>query len=716
MSKRAISPAESEAVIVEAYGTAGARLDKDAGVIFGAKFFGPTQRDGEYYVSESGNYYAPGFHESLAAAINKGGMGWGYHPSQDAKGGYAMRPVIDAIAKPKNASVVTESGFPTVRGDYHFVGEKKAAYVNIVAEGADTFGLSAFAHTIQRYDAAKGKTINVSVNPKMKRNVSVDIVEASGATGRILESVSTITEPKENVMPDQMTAEQLDEKIKSAVTEAVSTTSATLQKKIDEAMAESAVAKRQALVQTKLAASGLKAEYVKPSLRAMLESSHMTEAQIDALLTDLKATISESSNPVKGLGAGAHSAGTTEGLDISETICVGNPRGLGTIMESLGEGRGVEPMKKAAKRWTAEIAPFLYDTKAPHHRQPKDFKWDSNERLAIFESFANTGLKQLFKDMTGVDAYDGMMAEAVIASSSYTIVTGSLLGSKMIESYNVVKGLVGDDLVTVYPSKLLAEKFPGFDAAAGIADVAEGAKYPDATIAEKYVGDTTWSKRGVMVQITEEAILFDQTGMLLMRANQIGNSLRVDREKLILTGIQDTIAGGAYWPSGAASALYVAGNTVDPNPLTDVAALELANTKLMLQTDSNGDIIAQDDTDMIVLVPAALYQTARKVIQLTELRFNTAGGNMMVGSNPWGATSVVKSGYLDSVSAGNWYYGSRSGFRNQFILKSHFPFRVIQVNPAEVSNTTKDIVGGVVARWKERVFALDNKAVIKNKA
>ena len=42
--------------------------------------------------------------------------------------------------------------------------------------------------------------------------------------------------------------------------------------------------------------------------------------------------------------------------------------------------------------------------------------------------------------------------------------------------------------------------------AAGITAVNEGAKYPDATIAEKYAGNTTFSKRGVMVQVTEETI------------------------------------------------------------------------------------------------------------------------------------------------------------------------------------------------------------------
>ena len=92
-----------------------------------------------------------------------------------------------------------------------------------------------------------------------------------------------------------------------------------------------------------------------------------------------------------------------------------------------------------------------------------------------------------------------------VNSHLFQVVTGELIGRKVIEGYEDDAGFVGDRLVTVIPSRLRNSKIAGFRALAGPTEVSEGHPYEESTFEEKFVTSQE-SKQGRILSINEELI------------------------------------------------------------------------------------------------------------------------------------------------------------------------------------------------------------------
>lgn len=99
-----------------------------------------------------------------------------------------------------------------------------------------------------------------------------------------------------------------------------------------------------------------------------------------------------------------------------------------------------------------------------------------------------------------------------MSSRLFQVVTGELIGRKVIEGYEDDAGFIGDQLVSVIPSRYRNTRIAGFRALAGPTEVAEGHPYEESSFAEKFVTSQE-SKQGRILSINEELIAFDQTGV-----------------------------------------------------------------------------------------------------------------------------------------------------------------------------------------------------------
>lgn len=97
-----------------------------------------------------------------------------------------------------------------------------------------------------------------------------------------------------------------------------------------------------------------------------------------------------------------------------------------------------------------------------------------------------------------------------VGTNLFQVVTGELIGRKVIEGYEDDAGFIGDKLVTTLPSRLRGSRIAGFRALAGPTEVAEGHPYEESTFEEKFV-TTQESKQGRILSINEELIAFDQS-------------------------------------------------------------------------------------------------------------------------------------------------------------------------------------------------------------
>lgn len=113
---------------------------------------------------------------------------------------------------------------------------------------------------------------------------------------------------------------------------------------------------------------------------------------------------------------------------------------------------------------------------------------------------------------------DGLPVPAMLRESApgvntslFQVVTGELIGRKVIEGYEDRTGFIGDKLVTVMSSRTRNAKIAGFRALSGPTEVHEGHPYEESTVSEKHV-TTAESKQGRILSINEELLAFDQTG------------------------------------------------------------------------------------------------------------------------------------------------------------------------------------------------------------
>ena len=300
----------------------------------------------------------------------------------------------------------------------------------------------------------------------------------------------------------------------------------------------------------------------------------------------------------------------------------------------------------------------------------------------------------------------------VVSSAQFPIVMGTLLSKLMIETYtNAAR--VGDLLTTKFKSNIADENIPGATLKSSVAEVKELENYKHTgDIQEKYV-TVSHKKYGEILDISEEALKFDRTGLILMTARGYAEKIANLREKLIINAIQDVAGYYAWYPSGTRAAMYSTGTT-DPhftsnqitNALADYTDIDAAKLLFGLVTDDEGDTISV--MPKTLLVPIALGTTAKRLVGNTVM---PGGGNAEM--NPFhGAYNVIESAYLDAQSAIIWYLGD---FKKQFLWKEVTPLQVLtrkdKNNEAAWNN---DIAASFKIRFDGQCRARDYRYVVKS--
>lgn len=320
-----------------------------------------------------------------------------------------------------------------------------------------------------------------------------------------------------------------------------------------------------------------------------------------------------------------------------------------------------------------------------------------------------------------------------VSSHLFQVVTGELIGRKVIEGYEDEAGFIGDQLVTVIPSSLRNSRIAGFRALAGPTEVSEGHPYEESSFEEKFVTSQE-SKQGRILSINEELIAFDQTGEINRRAMALGYYLRQERERTIVRAVTDADAGAGkfvYRPSGSGQALYAADgshrnyvgatNTVSPDFATAIPLVDWTDVEEVLNyraTEVKDDRIDGDQRPIVVparqiLVPEALRGTARSIVHSTEINVATAEGETRFANPVHNMLDVLSSPFIDEQGANakhDWYLGD---FKRQFIWTEIWPVQTFLQRSESAAAFERDVVLRVKARYFGGVSAVDTAFVTK---
>lgn len=363
----------------------------------------------------------------------------------------------------------------------------------------------------------------------------------------------------------------------------------------------------------------------------------------------------------------------------------------------------------------------------------------SVDDLSYYELAEACGVLPQLRQMRGM-ATSSQHVSALLSESNpgvganlFQVVTGELIGRKVIEGYEDDAGFIGDKLVSVMPSRLRSQKIAGFKALAGPTEVAEGHPYEESTFEEKYV-TTEETKQGRILSINEELISFDQTGEINRRAMALGFYLRQERERTIVRAVTDAdYAGGSYVyrPNGSGQQLYKtngsnrnwvgSGNTTSTNYATAVPLVDWTDIDEILSyraTEVKDDRIDGTKRPIVMpvkqlLVPENLRGTARSVINSTEITVTSDAQETRFANPIHNLAEVLSSPFIDEQGGqalNDWYIGD---FQRQFIWTEIWPVQTFLQRADGETAFDRDVVLRVKVRYYGGISAVDTVFVTK---
>jgi len=317
-------------------------------------------------------------------------------------------------------------------------------------------------------------------------------------------------------------------------------------------------------------------------------------------------------------------------------------------------------------------------------------RWSLRE---LFEQFVPDGREAVNLLRPGSEGgYRIQESAELVDTSMFANILGQVVYSSTLNGFNM-PGLIGDQLCEVIQTQFSGERIPGVGRVGDDLDIVnEGQPYPNATMGEEYVDTPETIKRGLILNVTREAIYFDRTGVLLSEANKLGERVAVSREKRILNIVTGIIT--SYRRNGASAvATYDATNTVGTNALADWTSIDKAQQKFNGMTDPvTGEPIAIDAVQ--VLVPKALQTLGRRIQNATMTRQASSSGNNQTyvnGASLENAFELVTGQYVSSITSSDstWFAGD---FKKAFVYMENWPLQVTQSSEDSEVGFTRDIV------------------------
>lgn len=312
--------------------------------------------------------------------------------------------------------------------------------------------------------------------------------------------------------------------------------------------------------------------------------------------------------------------------------------------------------------------------------------------------------KSLFEQLVS-----GQELEENLSSSAFPIIAGEIISSVIIAAYQGFPKN-GDKLVRTVSSKLKTSQIPGWKAIGKIREVREREPYGQTVPPDEKNETIKNRKYGGLMDLTKEALFFDQTGELMDRARELGEEGARFREELIMNAVVnvngDALSGGDLYTAGNA-------NLLTSNSL-GTAGWENAHTSLIAKTDdTTGKPIWVMGERPIMVVPAGLLPTAWK---LANNEYGPQGvatpGNldMNMARNMF---DTVVNPYLSKAST-DWWYG---GFNRQFRWEEVWPLETF----TRVGQDTSEGFGAdIIQQFKVSLYggagAIDTRYVFENNA
>lgn len=311
-----------------------------------------------------------------------------------------------------------------------------------------------------------------------------------------------------------------------------------------------------------------------------------------------------------------------------------------------------------------------------------------------------------------------------VDSTAFMNVTGRIISAKIRESYEH-ESFAASKLISTIPSRLSRERIPGVSRINSDAmQVQEGMPYPNAGVAEEYIDTPETSKHGLIVPVTREAVFFDQTGLVLKRASEVGEILGANREKRILDvilGVTNTYSlnGTAYNTYYAASDNGPWVNKLTANELEDWSDVDAAEQLFnAMCDDATGDPILMNP-NTVLLMPGKRFAAAQvfypgnvslsNASRTQEVSLKNLLGDYRVETSAYAYRRLISSGVAAADAAKYWFIGD---FRRAFAYVENWGLTVSRSSAYSEASFSQDILVRYKASERGVPAVLDPRCVV----
>lgn len=302
----------------------------------------------------------------------------------------------------------------------------------------------------------------------------------------------------------------------------------------------------------------------------------------------------------------------------------------------------------------------------------------------------------------------------VVSTALFAYTMGQIIYTETMKSYAMPE-FIGDKLVTKMVTQFSGEKIPGVtEVGDQVEIVSEGQPYPRALIGESFVETPETIKRGLIIDVTKEAIFFDRTNLILKRASNVGKFIGINREKRILDVVLGIVT--LYKRNGAAPvATYGSDNTKTSNALVDWTNVDAMDQLFNAQTDPDtGEPIVITANTMVV--PMALKTTAKRILNASMTGVTTASRETRVDSNSLDHDfNILSNQYVKARSGSDttWFYGNP---KEAFVYAENFPLTVITNTENAHMSFERDIVSQSKASERGAAGIIERRYMSKSTA
>lgn len=310
-------------------------------------------------------------------------------------------------------------------------------------------------------------------------------------------------------------------------------------------------------------------------------------------------------------------------------------------------------------------------------------------------------------------------AVGAVSTVNFSNITGQIIYNKILEA-SMPEDYIFSQIIPTIPTQFNGERIPGIT---GLGDAAlivnEGDRYPHAGVNEDWIDTPATVKRGTIVPVTKEAIFFDRTGLVLMRASEVGGALGLNKEKRVIDCMIDetTTAHRYKWKGnviqtyGDNSGTHSWDNLSATTTLLDYTSINALELLMAALLDPNTGEPMSMFADSLIVTPQ-LAPTAWRILNSMHVDNAPLGwdvdslANVTRSASPLGKTRYspgyrILSSRLLAARMGlgaaepltSWYLGAPS---KAFAYMENWPITVTEAPP----NSTEDFNRDIVAQYK----------------